>query len=250
MVTPITMPVIMPQDYPRPALDLIENFPAFEKAGPYLKQMILEHNYKSIADVGAGANPMLDDEFIVKYGIQYSLIDKSASELGKANALYNKIEADATSGNDIFQKQIAGRKFDLVFSHMFLEHIENPLQAHRNFHGVLNAGGRCVHIYPSPNNLPLTLNRLLPEALSVYLVKIAQPTRDLDGSRRKFKAYYRMCGAPGPALSAAFEEIGYTVNQHTGYIGHSYYERFKPAAMLERRFRKIIHKLQLPLTSG
>ncbi len=240
----------MPRTPCRPALDLIENFPAFGKAGAYLKQMILEHNYKSIADIGGGANPMLDDEFIVENNIWYFLIDKSASELNKANSLYNKIEADATDSNHAFQKQIAGRKFDLIFSHMFLEHIENPMQAHRNLYSTLNRGGRCVHIYPSPNNLPLALNRLLPEAVSACLVKIAQPTRDLEGARRKFKAYYRMCGAPNPALSAAFEDIGYTVKQHTGYIGHTYYERFKPAAMLERRLRRIIHKLQLPLTSG
>ncbi len=244
------MPVIMPQDDPRPALELIGNFPAFAKAAPYLKQMILERNYKTIADVGGGANPLLDDEFIATNGIQYFLIDKSIAELGKANSIYNKIEADATSGHDVFQKQIGGRQFDLIFSHMLLEHIENPLQAHRNFYAALKPGGRCVHIYPSPNNLPLTLNRLLPEALSACLVRVAQPTRDLAGSQRKFKAYYRMCGAPNPALSAAFRAIGYTVIRHTGYIGHTYYERCKPAAMLERQVRKIVHKFQLPLTSG
>ena len=245
-----TMPVIMQKPIPHPALDLIENFPAFESAAVYLKKMILEYDYKSIADIGGGANPMLDDEFIMKNKVQYFLIDKSRSELKKANSLCNKIEADVTSGYEMFQKQMAGRKFDLIFSHMFLEHIENPMQAHRNFYSVLRPGGRSVHIYPSPNNLPLTLNRLLPEAISVYLVKIAQPDRDLEGSRRKFKAYYRMCGAPNSALSAAFEEIGYTVHQHIGYIGHTYYERFKPAAILERQIRKILHKLQLPLTSG
>jgi SAM-dependent methyltransferase len=244
------MRVIMPQDRPRPALDLIENFPAFEKAGPYLKKMILERDYKSIADIGGGANPILDDEFITANHIQYFLIDKSASELKKANALYTKIEADATDESGIFQKNTTNRKFDLIFSHMLLEHIEDPMQAHRNFYRALNPGGRCVHIYPSSNILPLTLNRILPEAVSAYLVKLAQPDRDLKGSRQKFKAYYRMCGAPNPALSAAFAEIGYTVRQHTGYIGHTYYERFKPAAMLERQMRKIVHKLQLPLTGG
>ena len=240
----------MPQDHPRPALELIDNFPSFEKAGPYLKEMILEHHYKCVADIGGGANPMLDDQFIATNDIQYFLIDRSISELGKAGALNNKIQADATSGADLFQQQIGGRKFDLIFSHMLLEHIENPMQAHRNFYSALKPGGRCVHFYPSPNNLPLTLNRLLPEAISVYLVKIAQPTRDLAGSQRKFKAYYRMCGAPNAALSAAFEAIGYTVVRHTGFIGHTYYARCKPAAMLERIMRRIIHKCQLPLTSG
>ena len=233
-----------------PALDVLDNFPSYERAGPYLRQIIAAHDYKVIADVGGGANPMLDPEFILANGIRYCLIDKSTSELEKANAIYDKIETDATSSNDVFQRQIAERKFDLIFSHMLLEHLEDPLQAHRNFYSALNPGGRCVHIYPSPNNLPLALNRFLPEAISAYLVKVAQPVRDLEGSQRKFKAYYRMCGAPNPALSAMFEKIGYTVDQHTGFIGHPYYERFKTAAALERRLRKILLRLQIPLTTG
>jgi SAM-dependent methyltransferase len=247
---PIEPTTAMPKTISGPALDLIDNFPSDEKAGALLRKIITEHNYKRIADIGGGAKPMLDNEFIRQNGILYFLIDQSPTELEKAAPIYDKIEADATGGNDAFQKQIGGRKFDLIFSHMFLEHIEDPMQAHRNFYGALNPGGRCVHIYPSPNNLPLTLNRLLPEAISRYLLKVAQPGRDLEGSQRKFKAYYRMCGAPNPALSAAFEKIGYAVEIHTGYVGHPYYERFGPAAALEKRLRKIVHRLQLPLTAG
>ena len=232
------------------ALDVIDNFPAFDRAGAYLKKMIVEHGYESIADIGGGANPMLDDEFIVDRDIRYSLIDISRAELLKANSRYDRIEADAAGAADAFQKQIAGRKFDLIFSHMFLEHVDNPVQLHKNLYRALNPGGRCVHIYPSPNNLPLTLNRLLPEKMSACLLKLAQPARDLEGSQGKFKAFYRMCGAPNRSLSAVLEEIGYTVIQHTGYIGHDYYARFKPAAMLERRLRRVIHRLQIPLTSG
>jgi SAM-dependent methyltransferase len=241
---------MMPQDHRPSTLDLIDSFPAYGKAGAYLKQMILEHGYKSIADIGGGANPLLDDEFVVKHGIQYFLIDKAASELQKANPLYSRIEADATSPNDVFRSNTGNRTFDLIFSHMLLEHIEDPMQAHRNFHAALNPGGRCVHIYPSPNNLPLTLNRLLPEAISIFLLKLAQPRRDFTGSQKKFRAYYRMCGAPNRALTAVFEAMGYTVLQHTGYIGHTYYERFRLASILEKQVRKIVHKFQLPLTTG
>lgn len=244
--TPATMQAAV--EFPR--LDVVDNFPAYDKASAYLKAMITEHNYKLIADIGGGANPMLDDDFIVNNNIQYSLIDKSGAELLKANCLYRKIEADATSDSETFQNAISGRKFDLIFSHMFLEHIENPVQAHKNFYDALNPGGRCVHFYPSPNNLPLVLNRLLPEAVSIYLLKIAQPTRDLEGAGGKFKAFYKMCGAPNAALAAVFEDIGYTIVQHTGYIGHGYYERFKSVAAFERRLRNIIHKLRIPLTSG
>ena len=231
-------------------LDLIDNFPAFVRAAAYLKAVIAEHPYHRIADIGGGANPMLDDGFIASAGIRYFLIDKSAIELGKAPAGYVKIEADAAGSDDVFRQQLGGRKFDLIFSHMLLEHIEDPMQVHRNFYNALNPGGRCIHIYPSPNNLPLALNRVLPEKISGYFLRVAQPTRDLEGLQKKFKAYYRMCGAPGPELTAKFEAIGYTVRQHTGYIGHDYYQRFEPLAKFEKKLRLLIHKLGLPLTSG
>jgi SAM-dependent methyltransferase len=174
------------------------------------------------------------------------VIDKSATELEKANPRYRKIEADAAGDNEQFRRCTGDRQFDLILTHMLLEHIEDPLQAHRNFYGALKPGGRCVHIYPSPNNLPLALNRFLPEALSARLLGFAQPDRELA----KFRAYYRLCGAPSAALCALFEEIGYSIHRHTGYIGHNYYERFKAAAWLEIRMRKMAHRLRLPLTSG
>ena len=234
----------------RPPLDLIENFPSFDKARPLLEKIILDHGYRSIADVGGGANPMLGADFLATHGLRYCLIDRSPSELAKADAHCEKIEADACADTGAFLQQIGDRRFDLIFSHMLLEHLRDTRQAHINFFHALNPGGRCVHLYPSPNNLPLALNRLLPETVARTLIKFAQPLRDLEGSQQKFAAYYRMCGAPRPALTTAFEEMGYTVETHVGFIGHTYYERFPPLAALETRARRVIHRLGLPLTSG
>jgi SAM-dependent methyltransferase len=239
----------MANQYRLYALELIDDFPAGPRAGAFLMQMILERGCRSVAEIGGGANPLLDEEFVRAHGLQYCLIDKSAAELEKAGR-HDSIVIDAMSNENMFNKALGGRRFDLVFSHMFLEHIEDPLTAHRNFYRMLNPGGRCVHFYPSPNNLPLLLNRLLPEAVSLRLVGFAKPARQLDGAERKFKAYYHLCGAPGPRLAARFEEIGYTVCRFSGFIGHGYYERCKPLAWLELKLRRIIHRLRLPLTSG
>jgi SAM-dependent methyltransferase len=232
------------------SLDRIESFPGFERAGLLLKDMIRAQGYRAVADIGGGANPLLDEAFINAHDLQYWLIDHSAAELVKAGQRHNTIVADATSRAEVFQQATGGRRFDLVFSHMFLEHIEDPLQAHRNFFDLLKPGGRCVHFYPSPNNLPLALNRLLPEAISRRLIRLAQPARDFAGARPKFKAWYRMCGAPSPRLAAQFEQIGYTVLQFSGYIGHTYYERCAPAALLEKMLRRIALRYCLPLTSS
>jgi SAM-dependent methyltransferase len=231
------------------SLDRIETFPGFERASLLLKDMIRAQGYRTVADIGGGANPLLDETFVASHDLQYWLIDRSATELAKAGHRRNSIVADATSSAEVFQQATGGRRFDLVYSHMLLEHIEDPLQAHRNFFSLLNPGGRCVHFYPSPNNLPLALNRVLPEAISARLVRLAQPARDLAGAQPKFTAYYRMCGAPSPHLATQFEQIGYTVLQFSGFVGHTYYERCKPAALLEKMLRRIALRFALPLTS-
>jgi SAM-dependent methyltransferase len=228
----------------------LDRYPAFAQARTYLQRMIVDNGYRSVADAGGGANAILDPEFVATHGIRYFLLDRSAHELAQANSRFEKIEADVEASDLQFRESTGARKFDFIFSHMLLEHLRDPLQAHRNFFAALHPGGRCVHIYPSPNNLPLALNRWLPEPVSRRLVRFAQPDRDFDGTQRKFKAYYRLCGAPSAALDATFEKIGFTVHQHTGYIGHTYYERFRLAAALERRFRTLAHQYHLPLTTG
>jgi len=42
-----------------------------------------------------------------------------------------------------------------------------------------------VHFFPSPNNLPLTINRLFPEYLTRALVRIAQPQPRSDACVRR-----------------------------------------------------------------
>lgn len=42
-----------------------------------------------------------------------------------------------------------------------------------------------VHFFPSPNNLPLTINRLFPESLTRALVRIAQPQPRSDACVRR-----------------------------------------------------------------
>jgi hypothetical protein len=133
---------------------------------------------------------------------------------------------------------------------MFLEHVKNPLQVHRNIHSMLRRGGVAIHFYPSPNNLPLALNRLIPQGLSRRLVRVAQPQRDLSGIQGKFPAYYEMCGQPSAKLHARFGELGFKVIQHTGFIGHGYYSRFPAVRDIEVALRRVLLGARVPLTSA
>ena len=231
-------------------LDLIDHFPGWERAPSFLEKQIVERRFRSIADVGGGANPMVPQEFVREHGLDYTVLDISREELAKAPADYEKIQVDITAPSGVFRNRVPQEKFDLAFSHMLIEHLKNPMQAHWNIHSMLRRGGLAIHFHPSPNNLPLALNRLIPEGLSRRLVRLAQPGRDLSGKKGKFPAYYEMCGQPSKKLHARFEEMGYRVVQHTGFIGHGYYSRFPAVRNVEVAMRSVLLKARLPLTSA
>jgi len=231
-------------------LDVIDNYPGWERAPAYLEQQILQRRLRRIADLGGGAHPMLPESVIRVRRLQYCVLDISAAELAKAPPYCDKIQIDITAPPEEFRAKVPLGELDLVFSHMFLEHVQAPLQAHRNIHSMLRPGGIAIHFYPSPNNLPLAVNRLIPQGLSQRLVRIAQPHRDLAGIQGKFPAYYQMCGNPSRALHASFEQMGFEVIQHTGFIGHGYYTRFPVVREVELALRRILVSARIRLTSA
>jgi SAM-dependent methyltransferase len=233
-----------------PKLELIDKFPGWHRAPAFLQTEISRRRLEYVADLGGGANPLLPESFVRAQQLKYCVLDISSEELSKAPAHCDKIQIDITAPLDQFCSKVGRDRFDLVFSHMFLEHIKTPEQAHRNIHAMLRPGGIAVHFYPSSNNLPLALNRVIPEALSRQLVRVAQPQRDMGGIQGKFPAYYAMCGNPSRALHTRFEEMGYSVIQHTGYVGHGYYSRFPIIREMELALRHVFLWTRLGLTSA
>jgi SAM-dependent methyltransferase len=230
-------------------LDDTENFPGWEKASAFLKDLITRQNFKVVGDIGGGANPMLDAGFVKDRGLTYTVFDIDQGELDKAPPQYDKVQMDISCDDAAFAKKNLRSDFDLLFSHMFLEHIEKSEQAHRNFARMLKPGGLSVHFYPSPNNFPLTLNRMIPESVSTGIVRVLQNDRQIDGHQGKFKAFYRNCGAPSEKLEAKFNDLGFDLVQHTGYVGHYYYKRLGPLAALEKQLRGMLLRMQVPMTT-
>jgi SAM-dependent methyltransferase len=228
----------------------LDRFPGWGKASDYLKSLILENGCKVVADIGGGARPMIDLAFIRAHGIAYYVFDIAAGELAKADQGYNKIELDITCGEGEFRARKIRSDFDLVFSHMMLEHVADPRKAHANFARLLRPGGLSVHLYPSMNNFPLFANSLMPERLSGPLLRLLQPNRKQEGTEGKFAAYYKYCGAPSMRLRRVFHESGFEVVQHTAFVGHEYYKRIKPLAKVERAMRKLLLAAHVPMVSA
>lgn len=228
----------------------LDNFPGWSRAPEFLKRVILEEGCKVIADIGGGAMPLLDIEFIEKHGLQYYVFDISAVELAKADPRYRKIVFDITSGEGKFRAANLRTDFDLVFSHMMMEHLKEPLSAHANFARLLRPGGISLHMYPSKYNFPLFVNTLIPESLSLKILPLLQPHRTQEGNEGKFVAFYKYCGPPSRRLSNLLRRAGFEVERHTAYVGHRYYKRIGPLAVVEKVLRKVILAAHIPMTSA
>ncbi len=228
----------------------VDGFPGWEQAPEFFKKLILENGCKVVGDIGGGARPLIDMEFIEKHGLEYYVFDISASELAKADKRYRKIEFDITSDAHAFNAMKVRTDFDLVFSHMMLEHVQEPLKAHSNFARLLRPGGLSVHLYPAKYNFPLFMNTLIPEALSLKILPLLQPNRQQDGTEGKFVAFYKYCGPPTRKLAGVLQRAGFEVKQHTAFVGHRYYKRIKPLAAVEKMLRKIILAAHIPMISA
>jgi SAM-dependent methyltransferase len=234
----------------RPRLAELDDFPGWNKVGGFIKSLILAQGAKAIGDVGGGRLPRIDLDFVAKNALTYNLFDISSDELAQADDGYRKIVMDVCCDDRSFAESHAPQNLDLIFSHMLLEHLPDPLQAHRNFFKMLRPGGLSVHLFASKSNFPLFVNGFIPELLWHAILKLLQPHRDTSGEEGKFEALYRMCGAPTGATRRAYQAVGFEVVQHTSYVGHEYYKRIKPLAAVERALRPVIVKMDLPMVSA
>ncbi|MGF1674246.1 MAG: class I SAM-dependent methyltransferase [Rivularia sp. (in: cyanobacteria)] len=188
-----------------------------------VKQLAASPEVKTICEVGGGANPFLDLDFVQSNGLEYTIIDISADELAKAPDCYNKIQANIADPN----LELPG-KYDLVFSHFLAEHVENGLVFHRNVFNLLQENGRAFHVFPTLYAPPFAINHLLPEDLSSNILLFFFPHREKQGKYGKFPAYYSWCRGPIKSQFKKFESLGYSVEEYVGFYGHPYYKKVAP----------------------
>lgn len=185
---------------------------------PFLRDYIERERPRRVADLGGGANPLLEASFIREHRLDYTVIDISRAELDKAPPQYRTVQADLASAR--FEWERPG--FDLVFSRMLAEHVADGRQFHANVLRLLAPDGMAVHCFPTLYALPFVLNRLVSEQLSDWLLDRIQPRNRYQYA--KFPAYYSWCRGPSAAQERRFTELGYEVVEYRGLFGHSYFE--------------------------
>ncbi|MEW6404811.1 MAG: methyltransferase domain-containing protein [Chloroflexota bacterium] len=186
-----------------------------------IKDWIGRTKARRICDIGGGANPLLDLDFVRSLGLEYTILDISESELAKAPNVYHKkvqnIEAPDFSLAD---------QFDLVFSMWLAEHIRNGRQFHQNIHQMLKPAGVAIHYFPTLYALPFLINRLTPEFISAALQNLFAPR---DKFRQgKFTAHYSWCYGPTPPMLGMLKSIGFEVLEFNALFGHMYYYQKVP----------------------
>lgn len=209
-----------------------------------LRQLIRDTGARSIMELGGGANPALLLDEVRQLGLDYTVLDISQTELDKAPAGYHKLQADITSPLKNVSKQ-----YDFVFSKMLAEHVHDGRIFHENTLKLLRPGGVAFHFFPTLYAPPFIANRLLPERLGAWMLRIFNPRDDYQNA--KFPAYYSWCRGPSAGQLQRLRALGYEIVHYTGFYGHEpYYARIPVVRTLHRLIVNFLLKHPVPLLTS
>jgi 2-polyprenyl-3-methyl-5-hydroxy-6-metoxy-1,4-benzoquinol methylase len=205
----------------------------------------IAHPGASVLDVGAGANPLLDEAFVREHEFSYAILDVDRTELAKAPPSFRRIHADIADCDLALEDA-----FDLVCSMDVAEHLADPETFHRNVFDLLRPGGVAIHFFPTLYALPFVLNRLAPEGLLRPVLLRLQPDRLEHGLHPKFPALYRWSRGPTRRQLRRFTRLGYEIERYVGYFGHGYYTAVPVLNRLEQAKAALLSSYPVPaLTS-
>ncbi len=208
-----------------------------------LVQLARDHGVTDVAELGAGAKPLIADSDKWGFVNRRVAIDISADELAKAGTEVETQVADLC-------KPIAAshyNSYDLVFSTTLCEHLPDPRAFHENCYKMLRPGGLSVHFYPTLFAFPFVINKLIPERASHAVLNKIHRVRLEHGKYDKFPAYYRWATGPTRRAIKRFESVGFEVQNFFGTFGHQYYYQIPPLNSAE--FAKARFLLRHPVPS-
>jgi SAM-dependent methyltransferase len=175
----------------------------------------------NICELGGGARPALEIDFLDQNGLDCLVVDLSETELRKTPPGYATLVGDVSS-KDFTTGEHDG-KYDLVFSRVLAEHVRDARQFHRNVHRLLRPGGIAMHFFPTLWWPPFVANRILPEWVAERILLRLQPYRQRSGTSGKFPAYYHWCYGPTRRQVKRFASVGFVVEHCVAYFGEASY---------------------------
>lgn len=173
----------------------------------------------NVCELGGGARPALELDFLQAHGLECLVVDVSESELRKAPNGYRTLLGDVSSPG--FHTGEHDGSYDLVFSRVLAEHVADARQFHLNARRLLRPEGLAMHFFPTLWWPPFVANRVLPEGLAERILLRIEPWRERSGVRGKFPAYYHWCFGPTRRQFHRFSSVGFTVERCVAYFGES-----------------------------
>lgn len=173
----------------------------------------------NVCELGGGARPALDVDFLARNGLSCLVVDISGPELEKAPPGYETLVGDVSSTD--FSTGEHDGNYDLVFSRVLAEHVRDARQFHSNVRRLLRPGGTAMHFFPTLWWPPFVVNRVLPESLAERILLRVEPWRQRSGRSGKFPAYYHWCHGPTKRQVRRFAAVGFEVEHCVAYFGES-----------------------------
>ena len=174
----------------------------------------------SLCEVGGGRIPLLQQETVGELGADYAICDISQAELDRAPGWLSKVQCDI-GASDL--QGLKRNQYDLMFSHMVMEHVRDVRQAYVNTFQLLREDGIVINFHPTLYALPFVVNRMAPEDLTRPLLQLLDKSRD-DTGRPKFPAYYSWCVSTARA-ERMIRAIGFREVFILPFWGHAYFDR-------------------------
>lgn len=189
------------------------------------------HQPQSLLEIGAGRNPLLA-EFAASRDLSYTMNDIDEREMRLSTAAGARLVFDigATLPEGL-------PTFDLIVSRSVLEHVGDVGQALVNSTRLLSPVGVALHFYPTLYALPFLVNRLLPEDLSLRVLRLVAPRDEL--ARPKFPAKYDRC----KTTRRAEAKLAVLAPDHrvtlVPYWDHEYFARIGPIDKVAARLHAV-----------
>lgn len=196
----------------------IESRDFTEAFGKYQDIVLSFSENKTVLEIGAGRRPLITPGEIDEFNINYFGSDILESELQRVEWLKNCAVFDICGE---IPPELEG-KFDFVFSKMVLEHVPDGEAYYANILRLLKPGGSSLTFHPTLYSPVFVINRLLPEPMSAWLLKLFFPYRNEEGTP-KFPARYHFCYSTKACISK-IEEIGFSAVESIPFYSHNYYE--------------------------
>jgi SAM-dependent methyltransferase len=112
--------------------------------------------------------------------------------------------------------------FDLIVSHMVMEHVRDARRAWSNMAALLAPGGVALAFHPTLYAPPFLINVILPDRVTAPLLRFFFPTRH-DEKYPKFPAWYDMCRSDPATIGPMLKACGFRETLVLPFWGHDYF---------------------------